>query len=212
VVWAMTIGVILSIFIDRNFNFFTGLIVALIILWSSKFNWSRFGLAKRITFSTVLRSLGITILLVIGFYIFEGILEIYFGKMDLSTFNNVRGNFNEYLSLMIVVWVFAAFGEELIYRGYYMKQLAKLFGNTNNAWLISAILTSIYFGTSHAYQGITGIIGVTLWHLCISLIFFKNKNNLMSPILIHGFYDTVGVTLLYLNKDRIVTDWIQQLF
>ena len=40
----------------------------------------------------------------------------------------------------------------------------------------------------------------------------KNKNNLISPILIHGFYDTIGVTLLYLNQDRIVSDWIQQLF
>jgi len=212
VVLTMTIGVLLSIFIDRNFNFFTGLIVALLILWSSKFNWSMFGLAKRITFPTVLRSLGITIFLIIGFYIFEGFLEIFLGKMDLSTFDNVRGNFSEYINLMIVVWIFAAFGEEFIYRGYYMKQLAKLFGNSNKAWLISAILISIYFGVSHAYQGLAGIIGVTLWHFSISLIFNKNKNNLMSPILIHGFYDTIGVTLLYLNQDRIITEWVQQLF
>ncbi|MCO4822517.1 MAG: CPBP family intramembrane metalloprotease [Flavobacteriaceae bacterium] len=212
VVLTMIIGVLLSISIDRNFNFFTGLTVALLILWGSKYDWSRFGLAKKMTFATIGRSLGITVLLIIGFYIFEGILAMYFGEIDISTFENVRGNFTEYLGLMIIVWVFAAFGEEFIYRGYYMKQLAKLFGNTNKAWIVSAIIVSVYFGVSHAYQGVTGIIAVTLWHLCISIIFSKNKNNLISPILIHGFYDTIGVTLLYLNQDKIVSDWIQQLF
>ena len=211
VVLTMTIGVLLSIFIDRNFNFFTGLTVALLILWGSKCDWSRFGLAKRITFATVLRSLGITVLLIIGFYIFESILAMYIDDIDISTFDNVRGNFTEYIGLMIVVWIFAAFGEEFIYRGYYMKELAKLLGDSKKAWLLAAIIVSLYFGTSHAYQGLIGIIGGTLWHFSISLIFSKNKNNLMSPILIHGFYDTVGVTLLYLNQDRIVSDWIQQL-
>ena len=212
VVLTMITGVLLSLSIDRNFNFFTGLTVALLILWGSNFDWSRFGLGKRMTFKTVLKSLLITLLLAIGFYIFESILEMYFGKIDLSTFDNLRGNLEQYIILMIIVWVFAAFGEEFIYRGYYMKELAKLFGNTNKAWLISAIVVSVYFGVSHAYQGVTGVISVTLWHLCISIIFFKNKNNLISPILIHGFYDTIGVTLLYLNQDRIVSDWIQQLF
>lgn len=211
VVLAMTIGVLLSIFIDRNFNFFTGLTFALLILWGSKFDWSRFGFAKKITFTTVFKSLGITVLLAAGFYIFEGILEMYFGEIDISTFDNVRGNSSEYINLIIVVWIFAAFGEEFIYRGYYMKQLAKLFGDTNKAWLISSIIISIYFGTSHSYQGVSGIITVSLWHFCISLIFFKNKKNLLSPILIHGFYDTIGVTLIYLNEERIVTEWIQQL-
>lgn len=211
VVLAMTMGVLLSIFIDRNFNFFTGLTFALLILWGSKFDWPRFGFAKKITLTTVFKSFGITVLLAVGFYIFEGILEMYFGEIDISTFDNVRGNSSEYINLLIVVWIFAAFGEEFIYRGYYMKQLAKLFGDTNKAWLISAIIISIYFGTSHAYQGVSGIITVTLWHFCISLIFFKNKKNLFSPILIHGFYDTIGVTLIYLNEERIVTEWVQQL-
>ena len=136
VVLTMITGVLLSLSIDRNFNFFTGLTVALLILWGSNFNWSRFSLGKRMTFKTVLKSLLITLLLAIGFYIFESILEMYFGKIDVSTFDNVRGNLEQYIILMIIVWIFAAFGEEFIYRGYYMKELAKLFGNTNKAWLM----------------------------------------------------------------------------
>jgi len=44
------------------------------------------------------------------------------------------------------------------------------------------------------------------------MIFNKNRNNLLLLVLIHGIYDTVGITLLYLNKDHIISEWIQQLF
>jgi len=42
---------------------------------------------------------------------------------------------------MVIVWVFAAFGEEILFRGYYMKALAELLGNNNKAWLFSAFIT-----------------------------------------------------------------------
>lgn len=93
-----------------------------------------------------------------------------------------------------------------------MKGLAALFGNSNNAWIGSAIITSLYFGISHAYQGVVGIISVFLWSFIISLIFNKNRNNLWLLILIHGIYDTIRVTFIYLNKDHTMTEWAQQLF
>ena len=113
---------------------------------------------------------------------------------------------------MAIVWVFAAFGEEILFRGYYMKALAELFGNNNKAWIFSAFITSLYFGISHAYQGITGAVSVFLWSFIISLIFNKNRNNLLLLVLIHGIGDTIGITLIYLNKDHIISDWVQQLF
>ena len=33
-------------------------------------------------------------------------------------------------------------GEEFLFSGYYMKQLAELIGNTDRAWFISAIILS----------------------------------------------------------------------
>jgi hypothetical protein len=37
-------------------------------------------------------------------------------------------------------------------------------------------------------------------------------NRAAARVLIHGIYDTVGITLLYLDKDHIFSEWIQQLF
>ncbi len=200
-------------FIDRNFVFFSGLSVAFLILSGSDFDWSRFGIEKRVSVKTALKSIFLTLLFLVAFYIvIDPILLSYFGDFDLSSIDDIRGNLGGYIALMAVVWIFAAFGEEFLFRGYYMKALAELLGNTNRSWLLSAIITSIYFGVSHGYQGTAGIIGSFLWSFFISLIFNKNRNNLLLLVLIHGLFDTVGVTLIYLNRDHIISDWVQQLF
>ena len=50
-------------FIDRNLVFFFGLGVAFMILWGSNFDWSRFGIGKKINKQTVFSSLKISLLL-----------------------------------------------------------------------------------------------------------------------------------------------------
>jgi len=200
-------------FIDRNFVFFFGLGVAILILRGSKFDWARFGIGEKITRKTVLKSLIIALVLFIVFSIFiDPILQTWLGEYDLSSIEDIRGNLVGYIILMVIMWVFAAFGEEFLFRGYYMKALAELLGNNNKAWLLSAIITSLYFGVSHAYQGLVGVVSVFLWSFAISLIFNKNRNNLLLLVLIHGFYDSVGITLIFLNKDNVISEWVQQLF
>ena len=110
-----------------------------------------------------------------------------------------------------MMWVFAAFGEELLFHGYYMKQFAKLFGDTKKAWLLSGVLIAIYFGISHGYQGLSGIIGVGIGSLFFATLYYKNKTNLLLLVLIHGIYDSIWITLIYMNKDSMVNLWFQQL-
>jgi membrane protease YdiL (CAAX protease family) len=200
-------------FIDRNFVFFFGLTIAFLILWGSNFDWSRFGIAKKINKKTILKSLLITALLFIGFAILlDPLLELFLGEIDLSSLEDIRGNLVGYIVLMVIMWVFAAFGEEFLFRGYYMKALAELLGNSNKSWLLSAVITSIYFGISHGYQGTNGMVSSFLWAFCIAMIFNKNRNNLLLLVLIHGIYDTIGITFLYLNMDHIINEWIQKMF
>jgi membrane protease YdiL (CAAX protease family) len=200
-------------FIDRNFVFFFGLGVTFLILRKSKFDWARFGIGLRISRKTILNSLIISLILFTVFStLIDPILQKWLGEYDLSSIEDIRGNLVGYIILMGVMWVFAAFGEELLFRGYYMKALAELLGNNNKAWFLSATITSLYFGVSHAYQGPIGVMSVFIWSLVISLIFNKNRNNLLLLVLIHGFYDTIGITLIYLNKDTLISEWIEQLF
>ncbi|CAM1364991.1 conserved membrane protein of unknown function [Tenacibaculum soleae] len=200
-------------FIDRNFTFFFPLGIVSLILKKSKFDWSKFGIGQKLTRKTILKSfIFASTLFAVFTFLIDPILINWFGDYDLSSINDIRGDFFAYLILMVIVWVFAAFGEELIFRGYYMKGLAELFGNNNKAWLFSAFITSLYFGISHVYQGLIGVVSVFIWSFIISLIFNKNKNNLLLLVLIHGIYDTIGITLIYLNIDKTITEFMQQLF
>jgi membrane protease YdiL (CAAX protease family) len=200
-------------FIDGNFVFFFSLGAAFLLVRNTKYNWAKFGIGEKITRKTILKSTVIALALFTVFTLFiDPLLQIWLGDYDLSSINDVRGNFVSYIILLLIVWTFAAFGEEFLFRGYYMKGLAELFGNSNKSWLLSALITSLYFGVSHMYQGLIGVVSVFLWSFVISLIFNKNRNNLLLLVLIHGIYDTVGVTLIYLNKDTVITEWVQQLF
>lgn len=200
-------------FIDRNFTFFFGLGIVFLILKGSKYDWGRFGFGQKITGKTVIKSIVLaTIIFAVFTFLIDPLLIKWLGEYDLSSIDDIRGNLLGYIILMLIVWIFAAFGEEILFRGYYTKALAELLGNNKTAWVFSAFIVSLYFGISHAYQGFIGVVSVFLWSFVISLIFSKNKNNLLLLVLIHGIYDTIGVTLIYLNKDHIITEWVQQLF
>lgn len=200
-------------FIDRNFVFFFGLAVTFLILQGSNFDWKRFGIGNKITGKTILKSLLITLPLFLVFMtLVDPFLQTWLGEYNLSSIEDIKGNLVGYLVLMLIIWIFAAFGEEFLFRGYYMKAFAELLGNNNKAWIISAIITSLYFGISHIYQGLSGAVAVFLWSLIISLIFNRNRNNLLLLVLIHGFYDSIGITLIFLDTDFGISDWVQQFF
>ena len=194
-----------------NIGYFFGLFVALIVLWGGKFRWSEFGIDKPYLQKTIFYAFLFAILIFIVIDIcVQPFVEIYFGSIDLSALDGIRGSFINYVFFILIMWVFAAFGEEFLYRGFFMKRLAVILGNTNKAWLISAIAISVLFGIAHYYQGFSGMITTGLIGFCFSLIFYRNRNNLTLAILTHGFYDMIGITLIYLNQERVIINWIQQ--
>jgi membrane protease YdiL (CAAX protease family) len=46
---------------------------------------------------------------------------------DLSAFENLKGNFGNLLFFLVLTWTLAAFGEEIVYRGYLQKRMCDLF-------------------------------------------------------------------------------------
>lgn len=204
------ISMILSI-VDRNIGFFFGLGIVIYILRQNKWNWSIFGISEKFTLATLRNSIIISVLYFFTMLIIDSITQFYFGKHNLSSLDHIRGDFMNYSIIMLIMWLFAAFGEEILFHGYYMKGLAKLFGDTKKAWVLSGSLIALYFGISHSYQGISGTIGVTLGSLFFAWLFYKNKTNLVLLILIHGIYDSICLTLIFLNKDNEIRSMVNNL-
>jgi hypothetical protein len=119
---------------------------------------------------------------------------------DLSNFLTVRGNLKFALFVIALIWILAAFGEELVYRGYLMNRMADLGRGTGAALVVSLVLVSAVFGWSHYQQGLTGIIEEGSDGLILGLLYLGCRRNLAIPIVTHGVCDTIDIVLLFLGK------------
>jgi len=184
-------------------------ITILITLWAIRWDWKYFGINRPNWSKTIIKAFLFSIcLFLLSDFLITPVLEIYFGKIDLSEVSQIEGNLENYVLYLILGWIIGGFCEEFIYRGYVLKRLAIIFGNNNKTWFLSAIIASIGFGFAHYYQGTSGIITTGIIGFMLGLIFIYNKNNLMLLILIHGIYDMIAITLIYLGKARMITDWV----
>ena len=123
------------------------------------------------------------------------------GKMpDLSDLGEMHGNWKLLQVFLALTWTLAAFGEEMVYRGYLMNRVAGLLRNPKVAWTISLIAVSFVFGLSHIDQGITGQVENMIDGLLLGAIFLATGCNLWAAIIAHGVTDTIDILLLYLGK------------
>ena len=119
---------------------------------------------------------------------------------DLELFRALNGNVKWTLIAIVGAWTLAAFGEEMVYRGYLMNRVADLMNRTRWAWVVSLIAVHIGFGLAHAYQGITGIIDEGLAGFLFGVIYLRNGRNLAVPVIAHGLGDTIDFLLVFLGK------------
>lgn len=119
---------------------------------------------------------------------------------DISIVDGIRGNAGAWVRWLLIVWLFVAALEELVFRGYLMTELAKIL--PLNIWGQAAnlLITSIIFGLAHAYQGPSGALSASLIGALIGIVFLGSEFNLWLVILIHGIIDTVQLTLLYADR------------
>lgn len=119
---------------------------------------------------------------------------------DLELFRALHGNLKWTLLALAGAWTLAAFGEEMVYRGYLMNRVADLMNRTRGAWIVSLIAVHVGFGLAHAYQGITGIVDEGLAGLLLGVVYLGTKRNLAVPIVAHGITDSIDFVLIFLGK------------
>ena len=186
-------------------------ITILITLWAKRWDWKYFGMTRPNWPKTIIKAFLFSIcLFILSDFLITPLLELYFGKVDLSEASHLVGNLSNYVLYLLLGWIFGGFCEEIIFRGYVIKRLAIIFGDTNKTWLLSAIIASIGFGFMHYYQGPSGIITAGIIGFMVGLIFIYNRNNLMLLVLTHGIYNMIAITLIYLGKARMITDWVHE--
>lgn len=119
---------------------------------------------------------------------------------DLTDFRPIVGNFQLFVVTLILIWILAVLGEELVYRGYLMNRVAGLGGGTPGAWMVSLVVVSVAFGFGHIDQGITGMIENVINGLLLGLLYLGTGRNLTVPIVAHGVSNTVDLIMIYLGR------------
>jgi membrane protease YdiL (CAAX protease family) len=89
-----------------------------------------------------------------------------------------------------IVWVLvsltAGITEETMFRGYLMTRLRLVFKLPN--WVLPTIISAVAFGACHAYQGLPGLIVISVYGAMFSLLFIRT-GSLWPCIIAHFFQD-----------------------
>ena len=113
--------------------------------------------------------------------------------------DEIHGHLTIALQWLLLSWTFAAFGEEIGYRGYLLRRAAEVGGRSSAAYWAGNVIVAVLFGFGHYYKGPSGILDSGMAGLILGAAFIMSRRNLWVCILAHGFIDTVGVIATFLG-------------
>ena len=169
-----------------------------LISWLKKVGWSDLGLSRPESWSKTIKMALLAMLIVQ----IVGTLQFFLSKtpQDLSSYQEAMTPWR-LLRFIVIAWTTAGFGEEVIWRGFFMKQIARLFGEQkSSSWVIGIVLSSIGFGLAHFHQGLGGMLGAGFIGLVYGIFYLRSGRNLWVTIIAHGLTGTFTFILLYLSQ------------
>ena len=118
---------------------------------------------------------------------------------DYAAFQPVTHNLPEYLFWLLATWTTAAFGEEMLFRGFILDAIQRVLGGRTGALMTAVILQGLLFGVLHLYQGFNGAAVATALGVMLGFVWWASGRNLWAGILIHGIFDSLAMTAIYLD-------------
>ncbi len=159
-------------------------------------NWSAMGLKRPASWRRILLIALVAAILriLLGQFLIEPVTGFFWPKPTAPALaNEITGSVKIALVALLLVWTFAAFGEEIAYRGYLLTRADDIGRRSAAAYWIGIVLVSILFGYGHYYKGASGVIDSGVAGLILGTAYMLAGRNLWASILAHGFIDTFGV-------------------
>jgi uncharacterized protein len=97
--------------------------------------------------------------------------------------------------LWIALSISAGICEEFVFRGYLQQQFARATGRT---W-VGVAASAVLFGTAHGYEGIAGMLMITVYGALFSILAIK-RGSLRAGMIAHGWHDSFTGLLLWALK------------
>ncbi|MCL2118533.1 MAG: CPBP family intramembrane metalloprotease [Planctomycetaceae bacterium] len=205
-----------SVFAFNNVFLLAGLVFSTLLAWGmlrlQGKTWSNVGFHKpenvrRLALTTLIAT---AVLIPLSFAAKHVAIAVTGTTPNLAAFQTIRGNIPALAAGLVIAWLFGAFLEELLLRGFLQNSLEIILLKEGcPRWVTCActvLLTSACTGIAHDYQGVTGMLVAGFIAVGFSMIYLLNRRNLWSCILAHGLYDTVAFAIVFsgINLDQIV--------
>jgi len=121
---------------------------------------------------------------------------VTFEETDVGLYDFIRENQWQYFFIIIMGWLVGGLYEEMVFHGFIFSRLEKIIPG-NYATAIAFLGTSIVFGLYHFQLGAAGLINAFIVGAVYFALFLFYKRNLWYPIICHGTYNTIVITLIY---------------
>jgi membrane protease YdiL (CAAX protease family) len=148
--------------------------------------------------ATLAWTVGVTLASIAVSSALEPVFEWLTGiETDYSGYGPLRNNLPLVLRLGAEAWLSAAIGEEIVFRGFLLHELASLMGTSRWRLAAAVALGAVLFGYAHANQELPGVLLTGTLGALAGAAFFASGRNLPALILAHGLVDTWGLYTLY---------------
>lgn len=116
---------------------------------------------------------------------------------DLSRYDAIRGNLLAAIAMALILPLTASIPEEIIYRGFLMNRLTRIFGAGLGGAALTVLVQAVLFGIVHFQWGIGGIIVTTIMGAVWGTAFLLCGRNLWIMIIAHSTAHVALVAQLY---------------
>jgi membrane protease YdiL (CAAX protease family) len=171
-------------------------------LWVRRLDWSEVGLKRPAAmWRTLLQAVvaAVFILVAVRMVIVPSAVWLAGVPVDLSAVGE-PGDARALWIRLGQAWTLAAFGEEMVFRGYLIRRLSDLVGDTPLGRTIAVVISSGLFGLAHSYQGWAGVIATGAIGSILALLYFASRRNLWAVIACHAVVDTVALSAIYFDR------------
>lgn len=171
-------------------------ILVLVWAWASQTPWREIGFARPANWARTV-ALGMIFGCGLKLLMKTVVMPLLGAPPRNAAFQFLVGNTAALPEILYLVLVGAAFGEEILFRGYAFERLGKIFGRSAWTKTLIVLLTAAWFGWEHyAGQGIPGVQQGTIVGLLFGAI-FAASGQLWLLIIAHAAFDLTAVAIIY---------------
>src|SRR6185503_9412864 len=124
-----------------------------------------------------------------------------------QAYHYVEGNSAAFHKLVVTILVGAAFGEEVLFRGYLFERLGRLLGRGRAASVTGVVVTSGLFAAAHyGGQGLPGVEQALVTGLVFGGVYARTRA-LPFVMIVHGAFDLAAAYLIYHGLETTVAHW-----